>query len=191
MNKTILLCSLVLSLAFTACKDKDNGNSESLAKSTQTITYELPLKIEADKPEWMSGLDRQKLMKGLFEKVENNELVAYDPFDLQVETILTWENIRENMGALEDTVEALDSESGKMKKVVVEGRMFFNEIGSMIFIEEWSVDENGAIHKEVLGVGPVRHYYRSEADKLTEDQPLKKIAFICYFSDKRPPLFEI
>ncbi len=186
ITQTIAIIALI---ALFGCTDKDNVKSDSLAKNIKTISYEVSLEIEADKPEWMANLNKQKLIGDLFDRVKNNELSAYDPFYFKAEAPISWQEIRANMGAGADTTEVLDLNTGEMTLRVVDVEIDLTEIKSLIFIEEWSTTALGAIQKNVLGVAPVRHYARNSMEELNEQSRLKRIAFVCYFSDKKPPLF--
>lgn len=54
------------------------------------------------------------------------------------------------------------------------------EIRSVIFIEEWYINtENLHIKKEVIGIAPVRTYYKEQ--DIEQKHPLKTIPFIIYF----------
>ncbi len=190
MNRTIFVIVSCISLILASCSGNNDAQlqNQSLAKSDETVIYEVSLEIDPEASNWMGNIDQKKLLKNIFSKIEKGEIPAYgamsDPFGDEI----GWNEILSAMDASIDTVDVMDSQTSEWKQKITEGKLRLSEIKSLIFVEEWSLDKEGILQKKVLGIAPIRHYFAA-SDSL-RSFPKKRIPFIAYFGDKRPELFE-
>ncbi len=189
MKRTHFLFIISLFFIF-ACSSPASKKSEveTLAKLDKTVIYEVSLEVDPEFTNWMGNINRKKLIENLFDDVKNNRLEAYFPMSSSVEQKMSWIDVEKAMDALNDTLDILNTETDSYEQHVVEGEMFMNEIKGVIFIEEWNMTPAGKIEKNVLGLAPVRYY----SQEFGQDSIVtrKKIVFVSYFGDKKPPLFE-
>ena len=187
MKKTQILYLISILFLF-ACSEpvKNDSNVETLAKLDKTVIYEVSLEVEPDFANWMGNINQQKLVKNLFNNVKNNKLIAYDPMRVAENIIYTWDDIKDAMGAINDTLDILNTETNLYEQHVVEGKINLNEIKAIIFIEEWNMTKEGKIEKEVLGLAPVRIFLHAIGDSIVTR---KRIVFASFFGDKKPPIF--
>ena len=180
------LLFLSIIILFTACSTPENNEieSDSLAKSTKTVIYEVSLEVDVDFTNWMGNIDQKKLIESIFNDVKNNKLTAYEPMS---NTETTWSEIKTVMGAYRDTIDILNTETNKYETEIIESEIHLNEIKGIIFIEEWNLNTSGHIDKEVLGIAPVRYFANNIGDTIIDK---KRIVFVTYYGDKHPPIFE-
>lgn len=190
MNRAFFFLSGMVILLLASCTgkaDKPAGN-ESLANTNETVIYEVSLELNPESPQWMGNIDRQKLVTKLFSQVEHGEVKAYGFLDDPQKETIDWENVLGTMDATNDTIQILNVETGAIETNVIQNELRLNDIKSLIFIEEWALGENGQLKKEVLGIAPVRYLY--SAHDSIKNVHIKRIPFVAYYGDKRPPLVE-
>lgn len=176
-----ILSWMLAAIVLTAC---NQSKTETLSNQSNVIMYETAISVESARPDWVKNIDSYRMITNLFDKVQREELIAYSPYG-DLNTPMKWEQILFQMDALNDTVETVDAESNVVNQIVVEGKLNLSEIQGIIFIEEWSQEvESGKIVKEVLGVAPVRYDNSAVGEEVR-----KSIVFVCYFTEKKPPLF--
>ena len=177
-------------LFLISCTDSSDGqaDTQSLARSNETVIYEVSIEINPESPNWMGNIDNRKLITELFSQVENGELAAYSALRGAKGGTISWEDILYSLDAVNDTVQVMSVETGEMETLIIEGQLSLNEIKGLIFIEEWSLMGNAQIVKEVLGVAPVRYIY-SVLDTIGQ-KPTKSIPFVAYYGHNKPELFE-
>jgi len=180
----LLFLSLIFLFAACSTPKNDEPKTDSLAKSSKTVVYEVSLEVDNDFLNWMGNIDQEKLIKSIFNDVENNKQTAYAPMTNEK---TTWDEIMKNMGAFNDTIDIFNPETKKYEQNVIESGIQLNEIKGIIFIEEWNLNNEGHISKEVLGIAPVRYFSNNIGDTIVER---KRIVFVTYYGDKKPPIFE-
>lgn len=181
MKKLVFLMLIVSGLMISCGKD----NTESLSNQSNVIMYETVLSTDIAKLEWVKNIDSRRMITSIFDKVKSGELKAYNPYGDLKEPI-RWENVLFQMDALNDTIEEVDPQTNETKSRIIQHEMSLSEIQGIIFIEEWSQETgSGRIVKDVLGVAPVRYFNPGNGEEIR-----KSIVFVCYFTDKKPPLFE-
>lgn len=190
MNKALFFFSGIAILMLVSCNNKADKASadESLAKTNETVIYEVSLETNPEAPNWMGNIDKKKLVTKLFSQVENGELKAYGFLDDPQKETTDWEDVLLTMGAINDTITVMNIESGVYETKVIENELRLNEINALIFIEEWSFNAQHEIKKDILGVAPVRYIY--SANDTLKANPIKRIPFVAYYGDKKPVLVE-
>ena len=186
--RNMILSSILILFLFSCKNEKSSDNNmDSLAKSDKTVIYEVLLDTDPEFTNWMGNIDRKKLIQNIFNAVKQGDLDAYDPLSPPGETILSWDEISEKFG-VNDTISVMNAETGEWELQIIEADISLSEVRGIIFIEEWSLDENMSLIKQVLGIAPVRYY-----NSLLENGELiqkKKILFVTYFGEKMPQIFE-
>ena len=181
MKNTALLLLIGICLITFSCKTEQL----TMSKNNKTVLYEVSIEQDASRAEWMENLDRKKLVTSLFEKVKSGEL---QPYDFSAPFPISWEKIEIAMDATNDTVMVMNIETEKYEEIVVKNEMDLQEIKSLVFFEEWSIDKHGRLQKEIIGVAPVRHYvpnYEMHFDP-EEQEIRKRVPFVVYYTDKKP-----
>ncbi|MCF8371475.1 MAG: hypothetical protein K9H64_07625 [Bacteroidales bacterium] len=196
MNKTLFFFTGIAILMLVSCNNKADKPSadESLAKTNQTVIYEVSLELDPEAPNWMGNIDQKKLVTKLFSQVENGELDAYGFLDDPQKETIDWQDVLLTMDAINDTMTILDVETGVTETKIIQNELRLNEIKALIFIEEWSLDGDGKISKEVLGIAPVRYIFDTPDDAPYHDTLVskvrKRIPFVAYYGNKKPVLVE-
>ena len=182
----LFIAALLVSLGACSPKEQKPADNVSLAKSSQTVIYEVSLEIDSDKPNWMGNIDRKKFLTQLFNQVKDGSLPAFRLMDNpSTANPISWDGVLSAMDAANDTIHQLDVETGEENVKIIKGELHLSEIRGIIFIEEWSINAYGVIEKEVLGVAPLR-FFSSGDDSVRQ----KRVPFVAYYGDNRPELFE-
>lgn len=182
MKNAFVLIFLSGLFLFVSCKPEKNS-PDDLIRHDNTIIYETKIIPEGENYNWMGNLNRTKLLEKILEQIKSGQLKAYDPFFFDKDKPLAWDEVEKNLGSFTDTLDVASTETNEIQQKVVHEDYDLSEIKSLIFIEEWYFDEQNHLQKNLLGLAPVRHIVKSE------NVSSKRIAFVCYFSDKTPPLF--
>lgn len=180
---------IVIALTLTACNSNsgEKQTNESLAKSDRTVIYEVLLDIDPEFTNWMGNIDRKKMLQNIFDQVENGDLDAYEPFSDLKESKMSWSDVEFKFGG-SDTMNVLDPKTGEYIQRIIHSQVNLSEILGIIFIEEWNLDSNNNLVKEVLGMAPVRYHTTVLDDGEVIEK--KRIIFVTYFGEKKPALFE-
>ncbi|MCD4794317.1 MAG: hypothetical protein K8R54_13865 [Bacteroidales bacterium] len=102
-------------------------------------------------------------------------------FDFHTLKLLETEKCKKRIGIFTDSIYSPNIETGEFTVNIFERQLDYSEIKSFIFIENWYVDEiTLRIKKEVLGVAPVRTYYKEDDYNL--EKPQKIIPFVVFFN---------
>jgi len=128
---------------------------------------------EIDSPNWNS-FARQNIRNIVINRALSGKSKVVD---YQTGNLLSFEQIRKNLGYEVKDMIYVNPETGEEKTESVETEIYKEDIKSMIFIEDWYIDrETMRIKKEVKAIAPVRFY--------TYDGVLtkKKVAFVIYFN---------
>ena len=182
-----------------ALTKKENKNINKRMQLFQKVKYEFnvsntyPTPENADEYEWdlyyekenspaWSSYSKQRFTYFIIDEVLTANRPAYD-FNTGEQVPI--QKIREHLGESKDTImiENWDSDFSEYQEVVVENPIRLNEIQSFIFIEDWYVDTiSMQINKKIIGIAPVRHYYRDE--DYDQENVIKKTLFVVYFDEK-------
>lgn len=146
-------------LYFGIIDDEDNG----------------PYLEEINSPYWNS-YSRQKIRTLLINRVISGRSKAYD---YVTNDALSIEESKKKLGYKMQQMEYYDPATSKMKTINVETEIYKEDIKSLLFVEDWYIDPvSMRIHKEVIGIAPIRFY---TTDETTEK---KEVAFVVYFQKK-------
>jgi len=156
----------------------DDGTTYNMI--ADTVKYLIPLDKDSasDAPPFFIGFDKVKFISQLVDSVLAGKIKAYDYFDNSVMTI---DQIKEQLGIQVDTVFFEDIDSGKMQHKIVVSEFNPDNVRELYVYERWFYSPDKCIFKtEVLGYAPVEYTVK-------EDQPdgevTKRILFIV-FPDK-------
>jgi hypothetical protein len=154
------------------------GNpTELLAKN---VIYEFNLE-DTINPEFTANLNMIKLSTLLVNKVLNGKTKGYDPIDTN--HVFTHEQILSRMGATKDTVYVEDVNTGEQSLKIIAVAPMFEQITSLIFVEDWYYDlKTFAIKKVIKGIGPVRHYMKG-------NENIKNVVFMMYAGKEKTKIF--
>ena len=154
------------------------GNpTELLAKN---VIYEFNLEDTLN-PEFTTNLNVAKLSSLIINKVIHGKAKGYDPLDTN--NVFTVDQILTHMGAAKDSVYVDDPNTGEQVLKVIDVSPMYEQITSMVFVEDWYYDlKTYSIKKVIKSVGPVRHY-------LKNDEPVKNIIFMMPLGREKTKLF--
>lgn len=201
LGKIMPLYKLVAWFVFEPYKNKkEMKNSVKRMKLISEVTYEyyinnVELEIYRINEDLMQGLQLEKNLKKQgceywtsYAKEKFKHLIIDDVisrkrkgFDFQTLKLLETEKCKKRIGIFTDSIYSPNIETGEFTVNTFERQLDYSEIKSFIFIENWYVDEiTLRIKKEVLGVAPVRTYYKE--DDYNSEKPQKIIPFVVYFN---------
>lgn len=143
---------------------------------------ETPSTVSAARP-WFSNEATHDILRICLDAALKGKIPFYSPHSASdVYEIanhkerITNQEIRERLGERHDTIEIIE-ESGKSKTQVKVTPFDPNELTGIAFIEDWVITETPlAMTKEVIGMIPVRQFYRN--DDPDQEYPLYKKAFL-------------
>jgi gliding motility associated protien GldN len=102
---------------------------------------------------------------------------------------MTIDQIDEKFGAGTDTTTTIDPKTGQQVKVVVENDRRTDQVKKLLVKEKWFFDKNASVMKvRIIGISPIRVYYRLDDQGMPTDEPLQKPTFWVYFPEIRPIL---
>lgn len=151
--------------------DKKSDSRKLLAEN---VTYEFNL-YNQDNPEWLESLSVSRFVDLILSQVLDGKSKAYD-FFADDKVALSVDVVRANLGATVETYYVENEEKNAPDTVQVLGNIYPDEIRSVIFVEDWYVDDNMVIYKTVKRIAPVRHYHM--VNELAEDEIVKKVPFV-------------
>jgi hypothetical protein len=159
-------------------KVKGGDAQEILAKNIKT-EFQLQDTIQ---PTWTENLNSPKLVSLILSKVFSGKTKVWDPSNIEKE--LTRQEIDMNFGVTTDTIYLDNPETGKQEVKIIKREINPEEISSIIFVEDWYYDSNTlAIKKVITGIGPVRHYVKSDGEMA------KKVVFMMYLGNEKTKIF--
>jgi len=151
--------------------DGDGSGKKLLASG---VTYEFDL-YNMNTPSWLESLSVSRFVNILLNSVLEGKVKAYD-FFADEKVALSADIVRENLGATVENYFVEDENEQVVDTVQVVGNIYPDEIRSLIFVEDWYVDDAMNLYKVVKRIAPVRHYYM--LNDLAEDEVVKKVPFI-------------
>jgi hypothetical protein len=129
---------------------------------------------------FMTSITRRKFVSMLLDKVLKDSMTVYSPYERNLK--MTKDDVLSRLDALDQSTKVLDPETGEIKVCIAKGVINKDEIKSVIFIEEWYLDtESLRMEKKIIGIIPVRHYYRM--DESEGGELVKKKLFLAYFNN--------
>lgn len=159
--------------------EKDQHSSEN-QEFICTSVYEFPLITPNENNLYFSASpywnwhNREQFIHIILQKVLTGQKTAYDFFtsdSLPPATIL------KRFDALNDTIYRTNAQGDTITKVI-EKEIYYPEIKSVIFIEDWYASpDNMHITKNVRAVALVRHYFESAV----QNTEVKEVVFTVFF----------
>jgi hypothetical protein len=160
---------------------------EYLLENDEMLMYKNELadayadRIENTNSPFWNSYARAKFKNSIFNQALSGKSNAYD---FESGNILTQEEIRKRAGEQLDTIQIEDPENPENwidYVIKTEISAMMNQIKSVIFIEDWYIDEKTLrIKKIVKGVVPIRWYYDQE--DFEQMDPLKTELFMINFN---------
>lgn len=151
---------------------KDKGSDKTLL--AENVTYEFDL-YNSDNPSWVESLSASRLINIILSNVLNGKVTAYD-FFANEKIALSTDIVKEELGATVENYYVEDEDGNITDTVQVVGNIYPEEIRSVIFVEDWYIDDKMMISKKVKQIAPVRHYYM--ISEVGDDEIVKKIPFV-------------
>ena len=153
----------------------DNGNTYKMI--ADTVKYLIPLDKDSasDVPPFFIGFDKVKFISQLVDSVLAGKIKAYDYFDNSVMTI---DQIKEQLGIKVDTVFIEDVDSDKRQQKIVVSKFNPDDVRELYVYERWFFDPDKCVFKtEVLGYSPVVYTIK---DDQPDGEVTKRILFTIY-----------
>lgn len=106
--------------------------------------------------------DRASFVQRLVDAIKYNEISAYDPQpDDEFTTLLSYNQVLNNLDALDKTKTQQSLTTGLDTTVTVKGDINWSQIKELLVKEEWFFDKQySTMQVRIIGICPVRHFYR-------------------------------
>lgn len=106
--------------------------------------------------------DRISFVQRLVDAIKYNEISAYDPTpDDEFTTLLSYNQVLQNLDALDKTKTQQSLTTGLDTTVTVKGDIRWGEIKELLVKEEWFFDKQySTMQVRIIGICPIRHFYR-------------------------------
>lgn len=134
---------------------------------------------------------RMNLVDLLLWGIDNEGVRAFSPDDPLNEftSQMTISQINEAFGAGVDTMKTTDPNTGELVQVVVNNPRKTDQVKEIEVKEKWFFDKNASVMKvRIIGLCPIRIYYRLDNQGMPTDQIQRKQTFWVYFPEIRPIL---
>jgi hypothetical protein len=132
-------------------------------------------------PNFTKNINVERLAKIIIDYVLSGRIKAFSPADMNKE--LQKEEINKLVGKITDTISVVNPITGETQVSVSESEIPYDEMTSIIFVEDWYYDKTTfAIRKVITGLGLVRHYFK-------HDESTKSIVFMIYPDGKKTQIF--
>jgi gliding motility associated protien GldN len=127
---------------------------------------------------------RLNLISLLLKGIESGQITAYDArLDDDFKNPMTFAQVKEAMGANEQTKEVTNFETGEKEKRKVMGEVRTQEIKQYMLKEEWYFDkQNSTLNVRIIGIAPIREFIR-EGDVTNQVQ--RQQVFWVYYPETR------
>jgi gliding motility associated protien GldN len=124
--------------------------------------------------------DRKSLISLLIYGVNNEGLTTYR--DDEFKELLTRDEVYDLFGALPDTQQIVNPNTGVLESRVIEGEIRYDEVYQYEIKEMWYFDkQHSTMRVRILGICPIRRYMNQETGQM-----IKKRTFWIYFDEARP-----
>lgn len=116
----------------------------------------------------------------LIKGIENQQITAFDArTDDDFKTPLTMEEVKKAFGAVTDTVEVQNFDTGEMEKRAVEGEIRYESIKQIMIKEEWYFDKaNSRLQVRIIGICPIQEFTRDQDESGTLQR--RKVFWVYY-----------
>lgn len=188
MNNKIIIIFLTLLLAVPCVKAQNSKaffesiikNEDNLEKAPIALPHVEPEDVFWCKTVWRELILREKMnlplyyptipMDGrmslidvLMSGIEKSFKTAYE--DDELNTPLTFTEIKEKFGATSDTLKRPNEETGEMEEVVVAGEIHTDEVKRLRVKELWYVNKRTSrLEVRIIALCPIREYTKEDAD---------------------------
>ncbi len=135
--------------------------------------------------------NRMSLVDLLLYGIDNEGVRAFATNDPSGEfTVpMTRDQIDNAFGAGTDTIKTADPTTGELVTRAVTRERQTDQVKEILVKEKWFFDKNASVMKvQIIGLCPIRVYYRLDNQGLPTDQIEKKKTFWVYFPEIRPIL---
>ncbi len=107
--------------------------------------------------------DRISFVQRLVDAIKYNEISAYDPVpDDEFTTLLSYNQVLQNMDALDKSKTQQSLTTGLDTTVTVKGEIRWNEVKELLVKEEWFFNKQySTMQVRIIGICPIRHFYRT------------------------------
>lgn len=153
----------------------DDGMTYNMV--ADTVKYLIPLDKDSasDAPPFFIGFDKVKFISKLVDSVLAGKVKAYDYFDNSVMTI---DQIKEQLGIRVDTVFVEDADSGEKQPKIVVSKFNPDDVRELYVYERWFYNPDKCVFKtQILGYAPVEFTVK---DDQPDGEVTKRILFIVY-----------
>jgi gliding motility associated protien GldN len=134
---------------------------------------------------------RMNLVDIILYGIDNEGIRAFstnDPVN-EFTAQMTIDDINSAFDAGIDTVKTTDPNTGEIIPQIVDNPRKSDEVKELLLKEQWFFDKNHSVMKvRIIGVCPIRVYYRLDDNKMPTDELLKKQTMWVYFPEVRPLL---
>lgn len=133
---------------------------------------------------------RINLINLLLKGIKANTITAFEaPIQDNNEftTPMGYEQVKAQFGSVTKTVMRRNFENGQMEPVTIQQEIPTEEVKQLMIKEIWYFDkQRSALQVRILGVCPIRVYYRDE--DTNQEVPLRKKLFWVFYPEVRPLL---
>lgn len=128
---------------------------------------------------------RRNLVNLFIEGIKDGKLTAYDAKnDDEFKVPMTFEQVKEAFGATTRTRKVKDIDTGEMIEKAVAGEVRSEEVKQFMLKEEWYFDkQNSTINVRVIGICPIREYFRDE--DVNQETLQRQQVFWIYYPEAR------
>jgi gliding motility associated protien GldN len=134
---------------------------------------------------------RMNLIDIILYGIDNEGIRAFssnDPVN-EFTAQMTLDDINRVFDAGLDTIITTDPITGELIPQVVDNPRKTDEIKKLLLKEQWFFDKNHSVMKvRIIGICPIRIYYRLDDNKMPTDELLQKPTMWVYFPEIRPLL---
>ena len=104
--------------------------------------------------------DRISLVQRLVDAIKYNEITAYDPVDDEFTTLLSYDQVVNNFGAVDKEVVQQSLTTGRDTTIVIPGEFRWQEVTQLLIKEEWFFDkQHSTMQSRIIGICPIRVYF--------------------------------
>lgn len=129
--------------------------------------------------------DRYSLIDLLLYGIQYEGLTAYSNKDDEFKIPITWEQVKQEMGAVNDTNMVKNPDTGQWEQKVIGGTIRSDEVKQILLKEIWFFDRNySRMDVRIIGLCPIREFERSDSNG--GGQIVKKQVFWIYYPEARP-----
>jgi gliding motility associated protien GldN len=128
--------------------------------------------------------DRYSLINLLLYGIQYEGLTAYSNKDDEFKVAISWDQVQQEMGAVNDTTQVKNPDTGIWETKIIGGTIRPDEVKQILVKEIWFFDRNySRMDVRIVGICPIREYERSEEG--AESQIVKRQAFWIYYPEVR------